>query len=405
MEPVVDILIVGGGPAGSAAAIEARRAGLSVVLVDKATFPRDKCCGDGLTAGALRHLEELGLNPNTIPSWKVIDRVCLAGPDHKLIPFSLPASGGQFAAVARRSELDSSLLGLAKAAGVQVHERCPIQAISMGSNRVKVTAGGQAFRSSVVIAADGIWSPTRKLLGLGTAGYRGDWHGFRQYFCQVGGRASSDLCVWFEPDLLPGYVWSFPVSHGVANVGFGIRRNAGHKIQDMNKLWPDILKRPHIRAVLGPEAKPEGPHRALPIPAQLGSAAIVDRRIFFVGDAARASDPMSGEGIGQALETGRLAARALSSAGIDRPGLACSRYVDALSNGMIRDHRLAGLLSKILANPTGASGSLRAASVSPWARRNFARWLFEDYPRAILLTPRRWERGLFHRPGAFESPL
>ena len=68
----VDVLVVGGGPAGSAAAITATRAGRSVLLVDKATFPRDKCCGDGLTTLALRLGEQLGLDPTPIGDWQPV---------------------------------------------------------------------------------------------------------------------------------------------------------------------------------------------------------------------------------------------------------------------------------------------------------------------------------------------
>ena len=76
--------------------------------------------------------------------------------------------------------------------------------------------------------------------------------------------------MWFEPDLLPGYAWSFPLPDGGANVGFGIQRDGGKvdRVQDMKALWPELLARPHIRAVLGPDARPEAPHRAWPIPAR-----------------------------------------------------------------------------------------------------------------------------------------
>ncbi|MDA3039543.1 MAG: FAD-dependent oxidoreductase, partial [Actinomycetota bacterium] len=66
---MADVVIVGGGPAGAAAAIDGARNGLDVVLLDKARFPRDKCCGDGLTANALRHLDALGVDPVSVPSW------------------------------------------------------------------------------------------------------------------------------------------------------------------------------------------------------------------------------------------------------------------------------------------------------------------------------------------------
>lgn len=401
-EPVVsDLIIIGAGPAGSAAAISARQTGLSVTLIDKATFPREKCCGDGLTTGALRHLESLGLNPKTIPSWITVNEVQVAGPNRKLLSFPLRHDGGQFAAVARRSELDAALVDLARAAGARVEEGSAIESIEIDETRATIIAGGRLYHADMVIAADGIWSPTRNLLGLGTKGYRGDWHGFRQYFNNVGPQAATELCVWFEEDLLPGYVWSFPLAGGSANVGFGILRGSGPSIQDMKKLWPDILQRPHIRAVLGPDATPEGPHRALPIPAQLPSTTLVDRRVVFVGDAARATDPMTGEGIGQALETGIMAAEAMATFGVKNPAMVTTSYVAALEAGMMKDHRLAGLLSAILGTRYGAKLSLFAVRTNGWTRRNFARWLFEDYPRALLLTPKRWNRTVFKQAGAF----
>ncbi len=404
-----DLLVIGAGPAGSAAAIEARQNGLTVTVIDKATFPREKCCGDGLTTGALRHLDHLGLDPTNVPSWHIVDDVKVAGPGRKLISFPLPKGRGQFAAVARRSELDAELVNLARLAGAQVDEGTGVEAITQHADRVEVQAGGKAYEAKMLIAADGMWSPTRKLLGLTTEGYRGDWHGFRQYFRNVSPQASQELCVWFEPDLLPGYVWSFPLADNTANVGFGILRNdgpsdSGPSIQDMKKLWPDILQRPHIRKVLGADAVAEAPHKALPIPARLPSTTLTDHRVIFVGDAARATDPMTGEGIGQALETGMLAARMIAEAGADSPESAIAEYEQVLRKGMVRDHQLAGLLSKVLATKVGASASLRICSLTPWTRRNFARWLFEDYPRAVLGTPKRWEQGLFHRPGAYNEP-
>lgn len=399
----IDVLIVGAGPAGTAAAITARRRGLHVVVIDKAEFPRQKCCGDGLTAGALRHLEDLGLNPVSIPSWKSVAEVKVAGPDFQLRTFPLPSGQGTFAAAARRSELDAALVDLAIAEGADVHQGTAIESIEILDGHVLVCAGGQEFQATSVIAADGMWSPTRKMLGLDTKGYRGEWHGFRQYFSNVGPLAAKDLCVWFEPDILPGYVWSFPLANGTANVGFGILRGGKVTVQEMNTLWPDILQRPHIREVLGPDAVAEGPHRALPIPARLGDTQNAAHRVLFVGDAATATDPMTGEGIGQALETGIRAASAIADAGVDNPEAAAADYLGGLKAGMVKDHKLAGLLSRVLATKLGTLISLRVCDLTPWTRRNFARWLFEDYPRAIVLTPKRWDRKVFKRPGAFIS--
>src|SRR5712671_3255755 len=110
---VADVAVVGGGPAGAAAAITLARAGRDVIVVDRARFPRDKCCGDGLTAGALRHLEALGLRPDAVPSWQTVEDVLVRSPSGRTVRFAMPRGRGQFAAVARRTDLDAALLDLA----------------------------------------------------------------------------------------------------------------------------------------------------------------------------------------------------------------------------------------------------------------------------------------------------
>jgi geranylgeranyl reductase family protein len=408
-----DVLIIGGGPGGSAAAIEAVGLGLDVVVVDKATFPRDKCCGDGLTTGALRHLDQLGFDPATVPSWRPIQDVYVRTPGGRERLFPLPAptadGNGVFAAVARRSELDAELLALAERRGAAVRQQHELTAIAQSPGGVDATiaspSGELAVAARYAIAADGMWSPTRKMLGIDTGGYRGDWHAFRQYFNNVTGRAAEDLLVWFEPDLIPGYAWSFPVGDGSANVGFGVLRKPGQSVQSMKDLWPSILERPHVAEALGRSAVPEANHRAWPIPARLGGLPFTDGRVLFVGDALAAADPMTGEGIGQALETGRAAVEAINCGPADDPARTRREYERQLRRGMMRDHRLANGLSSVLGTAIGVEASVVTAGATGWTRSNFARWLFEDYPRASLGTPHRWRRGLFSSPGAFRRGL
>jgi menaquinone-9 beta-reductase len=258
------------------------------------------------------------------------------------------------------------------------------------------------------VAADGMWSPTRKHLGLAAPGYRGDWHAFRQYFVGVGPRAARELFVWFEPDLLPGYAWSFPLPGGRANVGFGIVRGERvERIQHMADIWRNLLDRPHIRRVLGEGAEPESPHRAWPIPARIDEAVLTGRRTLFVGDAAAASDRLTGEGIGQALLTGILAAEAITGTdGATRefpepPAAVTTRYRRAVRRALVADHRMSILLMRAERHRRGVRAGLRLAGATDWTRSTFARWLFEDYPRAVLATPRRWHRGMFSGPGAY----
>jgi menaquinone-9 beta-reductase len=402
-----DVAVVGGGPAGTAAAISLARAGRDVVLFDKARFPRDKCCGDGLTTGALRRLQRLGLRPESVASWQPVEQVWIRSPSGRTVAFPLPDTGAVFGAVARRVDLDAALLDLARASGVKVHDGHGVTDAGLEPQgdtvRLEVDGIGPVL-SRFVIGADGMWSTLRKAVGAADEdGYLGEWHAFRQYFSGVGPEAER-LWVWFEPDLLPGYAWSFPLPDGRANVGFGIHRAAGMPTGEMKQRWPDLLARPHIRRVLGDRARAESPHKAWPIPARLGRTMLTAAggRVLFVGDAARATDSMTGEGIGQALETGELAARAIVAGGPSHPEAVAARYRQVVRAGLAADDRLAAALSRVLRHRRGARGAVRVAAATNWTRRSFARWMFEDYPRAVLLTPHRWHRGMLHGAGSWE---
>jgi geranylgeranyl reductase family protein len=408
--PAADVIVVGGGPAGAAAAIRLARAGCDVAVFDKAVFPRDKCCGDGLTTGALRRLDRLGLQPDAVESWHPVDDVWIRSPSGRAIRFSLPATGGVFAAVARRRDLDAALLDAARLAGAKVHDGHAVTGARLveGGPAVELDVDGVgAVVARYVVAADGMWSTLRKTFGAWEeAGYLGEWHAFRQYFEGVRPAAGDHLWVWFEADLLPGYAWSFPLGAGRANVGFGIRRAEGRPTREMKQQWDDVLARPHIRRVIGEAAAPEGPHRAWPIPARIGHTTLTAAggRVLFAGDAARATDTMTGEGIGQALETGELAAEAIVAAAKLDPAAVAAHYHRALRGGLVADDRLASALSGVLESPCRTRGAIRVAGFTGWSRRHFVRWMFEDYPRAIALTPRRWHRGVLHGAGAFIQP-
>ncbi len=411
-----DVVVVGAGPAGVAAGVELAQAGRQVLLVDKARFPRDKCCGDGLTAGALRQLETLGLEPRSLTSWQPVNDVILHGPAGHDLCLPLPRGRGAFAAVVPRLELDAALVDLARSAGVEVADGHACVGAEVGDDRITLEIRGMGpVAARYAIGADGMWSPLRKHLGTthrrtarpdpqGRPGHLGEWHAFRQYFTGVGPGAAEALHVWFEGDLLPGYVWSFPLPGGRANVGFGIERGR-LPTRAMKALWPELLARPHIRAVLGPRATPEAPHRAWPIPSRLHDVPLVARggRALFVGDAAAACDPLTGEGIAQALLTGCLAARSVAGAGPFDPASAAQRYQEAVRRELLADMAVSRTMAVALRHRKGVRAGLRLAGASAWSRRHFARWLFEDYPRAIVATPGRWHHHSLVGDGAYAA--
>ena len=395
-----DVVVIGAGPAGCAAAITLADAGRSVVVVDRATFPRDKFCGDGLTTGALRHLEALGLDPHDVSSWHRVDDVVVRGPNGHEVEFPLPRGRGQFAVIARRVDLDHALVRRAARLGAAIHDGHSFEGITVRTDHVEITVSGMdPLRARYAIGADGMWSPLRKALGATPPHYLGEWHAFRQYFTNVTGRAADKMIVWFEPSVLPGYIWSFPLGDGRANVGYGVTRSPSRRTGAMKMQWPALLASPYLTDALGATAVPEAPHRAWPIPARIDDMPLTASRTMFVGDAVAATDVMTGEGIAQALLTGILAARAAIDGHDDRD--VRMRYERAVEHALFADHRMSARLQSVIARPRALDAAVRIAGLTDWTRRNFARWLFEDYPRAVMLTPRRWHRHLFDSAGAF----
>jgi flavin-dependent dehydrogenase len=110
---------------------------------------------------------------------------------------------------------------------------------------------------------------------------------------------------------------------------------------------------------------------------------------------------LTGEGIGQALETGIAAAQSIDAG--SSPREVRSHYSRAIDKTLLADHRMSVVLSAVLARPFFARLVLAVVDTNNWTRTNFARWMFEDEPRAIVLTPRRWHRKFFSRSGAYES--
>jgi menaquinone-9 beta-reductase len=395
------VLIIGAGPSGTACAATLHRLGHEVVVVDKATFPRDKCCGDGLTTNALRILEGLNFDPSRVADWQTCADVEMRSFSGRKIDLPLPSIGGQFAAIAPRAQFDHALVEHCRDMGITIHEGCAFESITHHDTNgisVRVENLGE-LTVDYVVAADGMWSPVRKSLGLSTPGYLGEWHAFRQYIGNVHGSANEKLHIWFDKDLLPGYAWSFPLPDNRVNFGFGILRTSDRSTKYMNDLWRDLLTRPHITAVLGEHFVPEDRHTAWPIPARIHDAVRSSGRVLFIGDAVCATDTLTGEGIGQALETGIAAGEAIHEC--NTAADVRDSYSHKIDSLLLADHRMSSVLSRMLTYPVVARMVLALVDTNNWTRKNFVRWMFEDEARAVVFTPRRWHRRFLARPGAY----
>ena len=365
MNAIVDIAVVGAGPGGVAAAITASSHGCSVVCVDKAQFPRDKTCGDGLTAGALRQLEAIGLTHAELVDTgiAIVHETVLVSPAGRHVTLPMP-DDGLHAVVAARRDLDAALVRLARRRGVDVREQCAVEKVAARDSEVELLlADGNTLHARYVIAADGHWSTMRRALEPDSPRDLGEWHAVRQYFAGVD---DARLWVLFERDLLPGYAWVFPLPGGGANVGYGVLREDGRSGRDLKQLWPELLARPVLREILGPGARATEPVRAWPIPTRYDPARLTNGRVLFAGDAAGVVDPMTGEGIAQALESGTLAAEAVVAGGDS--SAVTARYRRHVARDLGRDLRFATALPvgpAVAAGRPGCDRGGRAHSVDP----------------------------------------
>ena len=393
----------GPGPAGIGAALTAAARGCSVVCIDKARFPRDKTCGDGLTTGALRLLERLGVTRDELVAagMVAVRETVLVSPTGRRVTLPLPDDGGIHAAVIARRDLDAALVAVAGRAGVDVREGCNVEKIAPHADEVEL------------LLADGTSLHARR----SDRGRRAlvDGRGVRSSPMRPATSANGTPCGSTSPTSTTSDCGSCSnatccrATRGCSRCRVAAPTSAtaccaptGRRGRDLKALWPELLARPVLREILGARAHAVEPVRAWPIPTRYDPARLANGRVLFVGDAAGVVDPMTGEGIAQALETGVLAADSIATGG-DADAVS-ARYRRSVGRTLGRDLRFASALQTMLRHPLGARAAIAAAGATSWTRRNFARWMFEDYPRAQILTPDRWRRGAFTAPGAFGMP-
>ena len=332
---VVDVAIVGAGPGGCAAALELGKCGLRVALVDKSIFPRDKVCGDAIPGPAIKVLHEIdpryALSLNELPTVQRSRRTRLHLNGHRPVTLHWET----VAYTCRRTDFDHHLLGLVRRyTPTHVRTGSAVEDIDVREDGVVLQMGnGETIRAGGVIGADGAQSLVGKLL----AGHRLDreHHGgaVRQYYRGVAGLEADRLEIHSLPDFMPGYFWIFPLADGGCNVGFGMHSAA------------ITAGRVNLRASIGAfiDASPELRERfrgAAPTEAVVGFGLpfgsrrirVSGNRYLLVGDAASLIDPLTGDGIGQAIGSGLLAARAAATchAGGNWSDAATAGYGEAL---------------------------------------------------------------------------
>ena len=316
-----DVIVVGAGPGGSAAAQSLASSGLDVLLLEKTSFPREKVCGDGLTPRAVASLVDLGIDTTAANGFVRNHGLRIIGGGMRLeLPWPELASYPDYGLVRPRLDFDELLVRHAQKAGARLQELTTVTGpVLDDSGRVvgvRARTGPEraetTYRAPLVVAADGSSARLALAMGIAKRDDRPMGVAVRRYFESP--RSDDDMLEsWLElrgedGSLLPGYGWVFGVGDGTSNVGLGIL-NTTTAWQKTD--YKDLLAR-WTGGMPGEwqfdDAHATGPVRGGALPMGFSRTPHYSRGVLLVGDAGGAVNPFNGEGIAYAMESGLLAA-------------------------------------------------------------------------------------------------
>lgn len=321
-----DVIVVGAGPAGSAAAAYLAKLGADVALVEKSEFPREKVCGDGLTPRAVKQLHDLGIDTSREKGWLPNKGLRIVG-GGRVLELDWPKVDGfpEYGLVRTREDFDEILARHAEASGAHLMTKTRATEPLFDDNErvagVKVRNADSKeeieLRAKVVIAADGVSGRLALALGIEKRDDRPMGVAVRTYFQSP--RTNDDyLESWLElrdgSDLLPGYGWIFGMGDGTANVGLGIL-NSSPSFQSVD--YRDLLRKwlDQTPPEWGlSESNMTQPVRGAALPMGFNRQPTYTRGLMLVGDSGGMVNPFNGEGIAYAMESAALAAEVIDTA-------------------------------------------------------------------------------------------
>jgi geranylgeranyl reductase family protein len=316
----VDLAVIGGGPAGAAAAIRAARAGASVVVFEKGAHGRDKVCGDGLTPRAVGALDELGIDMRG--AHRIRGLRMIAGSKRRELDWPTTDRFPDHGAVWPRRRLDAALIDAAAEAGAEVVWETEAAPVLEDDRVVGVEADGCRVDAAMTIVAAGAQGSVARLLGADRIPDEPFGLAVRTYAATPRhADAHLEACLSLRDEHgtpIPGYGWMFPAGDGTVNIGVGaLSTMKGFKKLNLNTLLGAYRRVVQDEWDLGPDLERPRAWR-LPMSAQRrhGPGWVA------VGDAAGLINPMNGEGIDYGLESGILAADLF----LDDPASAPARY-------------------------------------------------------------------------------
>lgn len=373
------VIIVGAGPAGSTAAYFLATAGVDVLLVDQATFPRDKSCGDSICPSAVEILDKMGLSDwANLKGYAKNIAYRLSSPNGSVAYIPFPEKFSQYPNyLIPRREFDHALVQHAVSAGARLREGVRLTGMSRISAEVVQVTGTEgktpvSLSAKLVIAADGSISAFTSRLGMvpGPA----DGLALRQYYSNVAGEPGLFELHW-EKSVLPAYGFIFHMNDGIAVFGTGMFRKDQQRLKAniQERLQTFISNNPYARDALK-YAEPLGPIAGHPYRDDAERVKPYADNLLLVGDAAGTGHPMTGEGIGPAMVSAEMASLYaidalqkddVSEAGLSGYGVAFHQKFDSL-------HKISQLARNALTFPWMVDRTVQRCAKDPVFAANMA---------------------------------
>jgi len=315
-----DVVIVGAGPAGCTCAYQLAGKGIKVALLEKEIFPRDKTCGDALSTDVVNQLSRI--DPALAQQFQErVEKRTSRGirffsPNNKCLDIGLNNDlSSSF--IARRIDFDSFYFDQVRhRSDIHAYVDCKVEEIEALENEIIVTTPKKKFRTKMVVGADGAYSMVTRKLTNHTVEKDHYCAGLRQYYENVSGFHQDDFIeLHFYEGILPGYFWIFPLPNNQANVGLAMLSSEviKQKINLKEKLADIIQHHPAVSPRFK-NAKPLESVKGYGLPLGSKKRTCSGHRFLLLGDAAGLIDPFTGEGIGNAIRSGRIAAAHLINA-------------------------------------------------------------------------------------------
>jgi len=382
-----DILIVGAGPAGLIAAIRLAKAGYTVAIFEKETFPHIKTCGDLVTLEGLSLLKSVGLE-HWMTGFRRVDALRFSSPDQQIIDIPVTEPGSKaHNRILPREQLDQKLAKTALKTGVKLFEGQRVQQAAIDLiNGVKIFTASETYSGEILLLADGSHAPLTRKLGLLTE--KPDLIAARQYLTAPEVDPAGPLEFHFQGNIIPGYTWLFPEGNGTVNLGCGTyTHRVTQKEIDLLAVIEDFKRNDPGLAQRLKNAEALGPIKAHPLRTHLGGTLTHGDRFMVLGDAAGLVSPFTGEGITSGMLSGAVAARFVNKA-FEKSNFSAqqfSGYTQTLKDRFGRDHHAAYVLRSTLREPRLLNHFFKVLHQDPDFAKLFAlTYLDEKSPQLLL---------------------